>query len=177
MPGRFFSVTEHGEVILQSDIRGESVVFPSVEEFNRIAQTTFPYTEFLHYEPPRFLITEFAGHSNMNQPSVISMLEGHLNNIAVYKTRLEDPLFGLTGQELDDAQARLAAIEAYNSQVAEIEAEQDAAGIKQYTPEQVRTYISNQVAGITDLASAKTVMENLFTKLAMFVLKPNPPDA
>jgi len=68
-------------------------------------------------------------------------------------------------QAIEQAIADLAA------RVAELEAEQRAAGIHKYTPEQVRNYIDNAFELATTAPQIKAVVQDILKKMAVYILR------
>lgn len=166
-----------GKLILLNDglinVRDENkkeLSFRSLEDFKRYASdfigTTFDGVEYYLYQPD----DEYHFYYNTNddtehvKPFPDAALENIISNYDVIKARKADPLYGLSGQDLTDAQERIAKAEALAARVAAFKAEVESDGTKTITMEQVDNYLDNQYDN-TDLAAAIQVMQNAATAL------------
>jgi len=70
--------------------------------------------------------------------------------------------------KIDEISAELAAISA---RVALVEAEQEAAGIHNYTPEQVKNYIDAEFAAADTAAKLKTTIQGILKKMAVYIVR------
>jgi len=70
--------------------------------------------------------------------------------------------------KIDEINAELAAISA---RVVVIEAEQEAAGIHNYTPEQVKNYIDAEFAAADTAAKLKETIQGILKKMAVYIVK------
>jgi hypothetical protein len=167
----------NGEVAMVQNEFGESATFESIADLNRCTGMDFSGKFKVNYEPEKNIFIDSRDETFNEHLIPYQPYEDLIDIVLDLQARKNDPLYGLSGQELVDAQAWLDAQNEYEQALATIEAEQAAAGVTQYTPEQVRAYIDNQLAGASTNEEKFQVLVAIIKKLAVFVLKPDPPSS
>lgn len=165
-----------GEIYIEDD-NGNGVSFPSFAEFKRCSGVDFSgyLGKQITYEPYRGLHTVDDGANCVHKGLPDTTFEQMIANVGILETRKNNPLYGLTGQALEDKQAELDALDEYNAKVDAIVQEQESTGVRTYTPEQVKNYIDNQIAAAETNEEKFQTLVMLIKKLAVFVLRPDPP--
>jgi len=162
-----------GTVHMRDALDGNQISFDNLAEFERITGETLPDTKYYLYEPPLFHVVGFRGKNTPGMDN--TQAERLISQIPAYLIYQNDPLYGLSGQELADKQAELEAQAEFKARYDAIMQEREAAGVRNLTPEQVKTYIDNQVAAADTAGEKFQVLVSLIKKLAVFVLQPDPP--
>lgn len=166
---------ENGKLGIVQNTQGDRVVFESLEDMTRVTGLDMTGKFYVGYEPEHNYFSDSRDPSISNEDIPYQIYENMIDNIAVLQNRKDNTLYGLSGQDLIDAQALLDAQNEYEQAAAVIKAEQEAAGVKQYTPDQVKAYIDNQVASAATNEEKFEVLVSIIKKLAVFVLEPAPP--
>lgn len=160
---------ENGELTVIQDNTGNSVTFESLDDLMRCTQIDFTGKWYIGYEP------DINFFSDSEDPLVNESMipyqpyENIIANINTLKTRKEDITWGLTGQALIDAQALVAARDAEEERLSDLDTETSGDGATKITVEQIdalldSTYDHTDFDAATDFASLKTAIGQLFNR-------------
>lgn len=96
---KFFILQDNGLILMRNDA-GDECSFGSIQEFEDYTGETLPVTDSIDYEPD--LGIYIIGFNNPVNPSEdFSFFDNLIENIPLYKERLDDPFWGM-----DDDQQR-----------------------------------------------------------------------
>lgn len=159
------------------DENDNNVYFHTHADFKRYTgQDLSAYArKMITYEPVKNIMVASRESGELEPLTDLVLFETLVSNVTTYQSRIANPVYGLTGQELLDKQAELMAIDEYRQKVEDIRAEQTANNTRNYTPEQIKAYIDNQIAGAVTADEKFQVVVRLIKRLAIEVLRPDPP--
>jgi len=165
-------IVEDGRYVSISDQEGRLVTFESFEDFERCTEMSLSGKWYIGYEP----YIELYADSEEPEVSFDSHYpneeyEALIDNIVTLKERKENPLYGLSGQDLIDMQNELQRLQDIEDRLALLEAEQSSEGIHVYTPDQIRNYIDNQIDGASTSGEKLEVIKSILKKMAIYILK------
>jgi hypothetical protein len=177
-------VLERGEVAFLQDEDGNSMIFNSIKDLNRCTGLDFTGKFYIGYEPDiKFYEDSEDPSKSFDSSYPEPEYEAMIDNIAVLESRKADITYGLTGQELADAQAEQQKIVEQEARVASLESERESDGLGKYTPDQVREFIETRL-DLTDFDAAVTNAElksairsylvqnrNILKRLALYTLR------
>ena len=163
---------DYGIVIVRKDSSNE-IDFNTIEEFKRYAVdyvgTAIDDKEYVCYIPTVEVHTDTTDNIEFYTAPVL-MYDQILTDYDVLVARKADPVYGLTGQDLIDKQAELAAQAIESARLAELEAETSGDGASRITLTQIEalldeTYDPTDYDAATDFASLKTAIALMFNRI------------
>jgi len=155
---------EYGPVLVRKSAN-EEVTFNSVDEFKyygeSFASGALNGKEYLNYNPDMKIHLDSAlGIKEWTGP--VAKYETIINAHDQLRDRKADPLYGLSGQDLQDETNRLAKISAWRNKMLEFRNASNADGLSKVSLDQVETYLDNQY-DLTDLDAALLTLNNAGT--------------
>jgi len=164
-------VVEHGETVYIKNTAGDNIGFPNFEEAYRCTEIDFTGKYYIGYEPDINLFIDSEDETVTPALIPYAPYEWLINNIATLQERSDDPTYGLSGQELIDKQAEVAAEVINQARIDEIFAAREASELKQATLQSAKNFVDGHMNNITDLDSAKVEIREIFKKIIIHIIQ------
>ena len=166
---------EKGQFVVIRDNTGTEVVFGSLADLNKYTGVDLSGKWYVGYEPDNNFFMD--SEDDAVDPSMIpyAPYEDLISEIALFKSRVDDPYYGMTPGE--QAIAELA-----QQRLDDIATARTQSGLKDITPEAATTYIETQLdttdldatvgplRAASDLASAKAAVEDSLVEMRKLVI-------
>lgn len=162
-------VIENGQTAVIQDNAGNRVIFDTLEDATRCTSINFTNKFYVGYEPDINFFQDSRDETVNASMIPYAPYEALIGIIPTLQQRKDDITYGLTGQALADAQAKVAEIAAEEARLAELEQEIESDDIRRVTKAEIdakldQVYNPTEFLAASDFASLKTAIGNIFQR-------------